>query len=45
LYSIEEFLSVGHNNVDIWMFIFNLFHYVVMCLVAAHCCVLLISPL
>ena len=25
--SSEEFLSAGHNNVDIWTFIFNLFHY------------------
>ena len=26
-YSIEEFLSADHNNVDIWPFIFNVYYY------------------
>ena len=33
-YSIAEFLSAGQNNVDGWTFIFNLFYYVVMHIVA-----------
>jgi len=28
-YSIEEFLSAGHNNVDTLTFIFNLYYYFV----------------
>jgi len=28
-YSIEEFLSIGHNDVDVWTFIFNWFYYVI----------------
>jgi len=39
LYSIKEFLSTGHKDVEIQTFIFNLFYYFVMHIGALNYCV------
>ena len=44
-YSIQEFLSIGHNDVDIWTFIFNFFDYFVMHIVALKYFVFIIFTL
>jgi len=44
-YSIMEFLSTGPNVVDVWTFIFNLFYYFVMHIVALNYFVYMIFPL
>ena len=44
-YFMREFLSAGHNDVDIWTFLFNLFDCVVMHMVTLNCCVCMISSL
>ena len=38
-YSIDEFLSAAYNDADIQTFISDLFHCVVMHMVALNCCV------
>jgi len=37
-YSIEEFLSAGHNNVDTWTFTFNLYFYCVCVCIWSFLC-------
>ena len=40
--SIEQFLSAGHNDIDILTLIFNWLYYVVIYIVARNCCVIMI---
>jgi len=44
-YFIEEFLSAGPNDVDIWMLLFNLFDCAVIRMVTLKCCVCMNSSL
>jgi len=37
-YSIDQFLSARHNDVDIWTFIFNLFYYCVCVYIYIYIC-------